>query len=318
MQYPQENLFDAPAVNSLSADPDNSAEPFGCCAYCRECSDAGHCVAPKYKGHEERTLRCIYRRHLEAGRVFYGKNADGFSRDHYAQLQQRVEALPLDAHSALDDLLIEFLENHRGIRQCVSWNRCTEELAALELFSFRPLGSDFPPSSADLSKMYALIRSAGYGQAFETAQAKRTEERKPTLDALAAAKKSGNKEAEARLKKERAKLDDKKPGPRTWGFLREWLNGDAQELRDRLAAPYCMVSLPPDQILYAEELYRDTLMKSFSARIYPPSPYAEDGLLSAAKWKEEELRRIQLSHGYTPEEKDRLAAAAMGEKGVAV
>lgn len=297
MEYTQVNMFEAPASNLAPSEPVYGADSFGCCAYYQECSAARHCVAPKYKGHEERAERCFYRRHLESGHIFYGKNADSFSRARYNHLLKQVDALSPDARSALDGILIEFLEYRRGIRQSVVRNRCIEELTSLHLFSFRPLGEDFPPPAADLSNMYALIDSAGSGPAFELAKAKRTAERKPLLDALAAAKKNGDTAEESRLKKERVKMDEEKPGPRTWGFLREWLNGEAVELRDRLASPYCMAELPTDQILYAEEFYRDTLKKSYWTRIYPPTPYAQDGLLSAAVLREEELRRVQLSRG---------------------
>lgn len=308
MEYTQVNMFEAPTPTPA---PDTEqvyhADDFACCSLFYQCSDSKRCLASP-----ERSVNCYYRRHLEAGHIFCGKNATGFSRARYDQLLKQVDDLSPDARSALDGILIEFLEYRRGIRQSVVRNHCIEELTPLHLFSFRPLGEDFPPPAADLSNMYALIDSAGSGPAFELAKTKRTAERKPLLDALAAAKKNGDKAEESRLKKERVKMDEEKPGPRTWGFLREWLNGEAVELRDRLATPYCMAALPTDQILYAEEFYRDTLKGSYWTRIYPPTPYAQDGLLSAAKWKEEEQRRIQLSRGYSQEEKDCLIGEAVG------
>ena len=60
---------------------------------------------------------------------------------------------------------------------------------------------------------------------------------------------------------------------------------------------------------YLEEFYRDTLFNvEYDNRIYTPSPLAEDGLLRASDWEEEELRRIALSRGYSQEEKSRLEA----------
>ncbi len=47
------------------------AEKFGCCSKRIECSDAGACF---YKNDPEMS-ECGYRRNLEAGRIFYGKNA---------------------------------------------------------------------------------------------------------------------------------------------------------------------------------------------------------------------------------------------------
>lgn len=259
MEYTQVNMFEAPTPTPA---PDTEqvyhADDFACCSLFYQCSDSKRCLASP-----ERSVNCYYRRHLEAGHIFCGKNATGFSRARYDQLLKQVDDLSPDARSALDGILIEFLEYRRGIRQSVVRNRCIEELTSLALFSFRPLAEEFPPADAALSSILSLL-PGGQG-----------------------------------------------PKRRTWKSLREWLNGEAVELRDRLASPYCIATLPTNQILYAEEFYRDTLKKSYWTRIYPPTPYAQDGLLSAAKWKEEEQRRIQLSHGYSQEEKDRLMEAAL-------
>jgi len=47
-------------------------EEFGCCSKFMECSDAKKCINPDVsisKG-------CLYRKNLEEGRIFYGKNAN--------------------------------------------------------------------------------------------------------------------------------------------------------------------------------------------------------------------------------------------------
>lgn len=48
----------------------NTEESFGCCSKYEECSDAKHCV------HNDVRLRfsCMYKKNLDAGRIFYGKN----------------------------------------------------------------------------------------------------------------------------------------------------------------------------------------------------------------------------------------------------
>jgi hypothetical protein len=46
-------------------------ESFGCCSKYIECSDIRECLHkddPEFSG-------CMYRKNLEAGRIFYGKNA---------------------------------------------------------------------------------------------------------------------------------------------------------------------------------------------------------------------------------------------------
>lgn len=50
----------------------SSAQPFGCCGRYVECSDKGECV----HGNLLYSTVCAYRRNLEAGRIFYGKNAN--------------------------------------------------------------------------------------------------------------------------------------------------------------------------------------------------------------------------------------------------
>lgn len=50
----------------------SKASSFGCCSHFIECSDAKECI------HTNKlySTSCIYRRHLEAGEIFYGKNAN--------------------------------------------------------------------------------------------------------------------------------------------------------------------------------------------------------------------------------------------------
>ncbi len=45
-------------------------ERFGCCARYVQCSDERKCINPDFL----MALACAYKRHLEAGRIFYGKN----------------------------------------------------------------------------------------------------------------------------------------------------------------------------------------------------------------------------------------------------
>ena len=48
----------------------SKSEPFGCCDLYVKCSDAKKCLHPS----RFRSTVCAYRKHLESGRVFYGKN----------------------------------------------------------------------------------------------------------------------------------------------------------------------------------------------------------------------------------------------------
>lgn len=50
---------------------DAGKEPFGCCNDHVRCSDAGRCLHLD----DEEYWGCCYRKNLEAGRIFYGRNA---------------------------------------------------------------------------------------------------------------------------------------------------------------------------------------------------------------------------------------------------
>lgn len=278
---PQMNLFDASApVDSFSAlaSASSSADSFGCCASYRACSDAGKCLISD----RDYSVNCLYRKNLEAGRIFYGKNANAFDKGQYAALCRRVDSLSSAARSAFDWMLIDFKEYHRAARRCIVRNEHIPELSAVDLFEFRPLGSEFPALCSCRSFLKpAVISHPEYGPLFKKAQEER------------------------RLIKRERKI----PRAGTKEFLVYWLNHDGISLRNQLAEPYRFAYLPPEKILYAEELYRDTLFSGCDKRIYPLSPFAADGLLSPADFETEESRRLKLSHGYTREEKEQRLAS---------
>ncbi len=96
----QISMLDANAPD----DQPTKDDVMGCCALYRECSDAGHCLRtdPIY------SARCTYKRHLDAGRIFYGKNATSFSRDEYAKFCAIVDGLPDGARTEYYKMLVYF------------------------------------------------------------------------------------------------------------------------------------------------------------------------------------------------------------------
>lgn len=284
----QVNLFDvlAPPVspsNSIQSAA-NSSDSFGCCSSYRACSDSGQCVIAD----REYSANCLYRKNLEAGRIFYGKNANDFDAARYAELRQRVDALPLLARAAFDRILIDLSEYHRFARYCIVRNQHIPELSSVGLFEFRPIGAEFPNLCSYRSYLKpAIISHPEYGPLFRQAQAARKQE----------------------------KHNRKIPKAGTREFVLYWLGHDGAPLRDLLAEPYRFASLPVENINYAEELYRDTLFSSYDSRIYPLSPFASDGLLSPADFETEESRRLKLSRGYSQEEKERRLAEIHGSNG---
>lgn len=256
----------------------NSPDSFGCCSSYRACSDARKCVIAD----RDYSANCLYRKNLEAGRIFYGKNANHFDQSWYAGLLQRVDSLSPDARSAFDALLIDFKEYHRSAQRCIVRNKYISELSAVGLFEFRAMGAEFPKlCSHRFFLKPAVMSHPEYGPFFRQAQAERSRD------------KQGRKIPKASSKE----------------FLLYWLDHDGTVLRDLLAEPYRFAFLPPEHILYAEELYRDTLLADYEDRVYPPSPFSEDGLLSPAVFEEEESRRLKLSRGYSQAEREQRLAA---------
>lgn len=278
---PQVSLFETPVLSNFSASlasAASSADSFGCCSSYRACSDAGKCVIAD----RDYSIKCLYRKNLEAGRIFYGKNANAFDKARYAELCQRVDSLSPDARSALDWMLIYFEEYRRAARRCIVRNEHIPELSALGLFEFRPLGFEFPKLCSCRSFLRSAVEShPEYGPLFKKAQ----EEQELT------------------------KQDRKIPGSGTKEFLIYWLNHGGSALRDQLAEPYRFAHPSLDQRLYAEELYRDTLLSGYDSRIYPLSPLAADGLLSPVAFNAEESRRLRFSRGYSLEEREQRLSA---------
>lgn len=262
----------SPPVSSRPAVSTNDPDAFGCCSRYRSCSAAGKCLIPglDYSAH------CSYRKNLEAGRIFYGKNSCGFSADRYCSLCSAVGALPDGARLALDSLVVDFCEYRRGANFLVVRRDVADQLSGIALFDFRPLGSLFPKMCGFRCLSPLVSSHPVFGPQFQQA------------------KKDGK---------------GKSPGPNSEDFLEAWLNHDGVPLRDELSEPYRIASIRPGMNQYLEEFYLDTLSNvGYDSRIYPRSPLAEDGLLSTSDQEDEELHRIALSRGYSQEEKVRLEA----------
>lgn len=284
------SLFDAPAAAQPVKAPPENTDTFGCCSRYRACSDAGRCVIAD----QSYSANCSYRKNLEAGRIFYGKRADGFSVARYKEIQDRVNDLPPTARSVLDALLVDFCEYNRGVQRCIVRNDQLDVLSGVGLFDFQPLGSAFPPLCGYKElKAYASLNGR-FASEFAAACRQRDIERGPHLLAREQAKAEGNTKEVARLD---GFLKKELPGSDTMDFLCQWLNTCATGLRDELAAPYRFAQPISGASRYIEELYRDTLLSSYDSRVYALSPLTEDGLLISSKAEAEKKRRKALSRG---------------------
>lgn len=330
----QTSLFDKKDRSQIRTGGDPDA--FGCCSRYRECSNAGECLIkdeehckkfpllPKESWPDmiELSAHCAYRKNLESGRIFYGKNANGFSLSKYEEFRKKIDALTPDARTAFNNIVIDLCEYNRGSERCMVRNVHIQELTEIGLFEFRKLGAEFPLSKLgkwNYRKVLELVcGNQEYEPQFRQAQELRKEERKPLLDMLKAAREQKNTEEIKRLETEKKILDSKKPSEDTKEFLRDWLNHEAIPLRDFLAEPYRFACRKAELIGYMEEIYRDTLMSGFDSRIYPKSPFAEDDFLSIFSYEDEELRRLKLSRGYSEDERNQRMAIIQQTRSVRI
>ena len=99
---------------SQIAQADNSSssyDAFGCCSRYRQCSDAGACIIPNL----DYSKSCLYRKSLEAGNIFYGKNATDYDAKKYQFFLDQYSALDRSEISALCDILHYFFIKKNGV-----------------------------------------------------------------------------------------------------------------------------------------------------------------------------------------------------------
>lgn len=109
--YEQENLFSTSDNTSSGASP-SAKDAFGCCSRYSACSDAKTCLIP----HLDYSNNCIYRKSLERGHIFYGKNADKYNAAVYQSFVDSYSALSANAAGLLRGILYYAFIKKRGIK----------------------------------------------------------------------------------------------------------------------------------------------------------------------------------------------------------
>lgn len=285
-----------------------SNDAFACCSKYEECSATGICPGRFITNERgikvDYSINCAYRKNLEKNQIFFGKNASEFSPSTYSAILEKINALDHRTRRILDALVVDFCEYHRAAHRLIVRNDSLAQLSDIGFFQFSLLHSSFPRRCGFFSYLRPQIADSPL---FRQAQAKRKAELAPYRAAIKAAKEEDKAKC-ARLEAEFKQILKATPGETTQEFMVRWLNNEAVQLRDFMAEPYRLASRRPDHLLYLEEYYRDALAAQYETRIYPLSPFAEDGLLSVTDQETEELRRVKLSPGYSAAEKARRVA----------
>lgn len=87
-------------------------EPFGCCSRYAACSDAKACLIPD----RDYSKYCNYRKSLEQGIIFYGKNANKFNAAVYQSFVDNYNALSENAAELLRGILYYSFIKKRGTK----------------------------------------------------------------------------------------------------------------------------------------------------------------------------------------------------------
>lgn len=235
---------------------DLSESVFACCHLYRECSAQKHCLCDD----ETRASQCAYRKNLEAGNIFYGKNAEGFDETRYQELVQRIDALPLEAQKSFEKLITEFCGLHRGKDSLVVRNEHIEEISKVGLFEFKTLGAEFVRKS-----LYSTLE-------------KRLEKVGPEVANAYQAEKAAYKESNKGSGVEKR-------------FFSMWMNGPGVEFRDQLAEPYRLATAKAGVAIFVEELWQRRYFQAWRHRDWWLTPLAVDGLLPLTSLKAE-INRI--------------------------
>lgn len=109
--YEQEDLFSI-SENKVSSTTSSAKDAFGCCSRYSACSDARACLIPE----RDYAKNCNYRKSLELGHIFYGKNANNFHADVYQSLVDNYKALSVDAVELLHSIFYYAFITKRCIR----------------------------------------------------------------------------------------------------------------------------------------------------------------------------------------------------------
>lgn len=86
----QQITFDDINDQPITTESEQSAEDgFACCSSYRKCSELKECVFKNDESH----AGCLYRKNLEKGLIFYGKNAVDFDANTYSAIKNRFISL---------------------------------------------------------------------------------------------------------------------------------------------------------------------------------------------------------------------------------
>lgn len=228
--YEQGSLFSSQSNTESSA-----AETFGCCSRYRNCSDTGVCLIP----HLDYSKNCTYRKALEAGRIFYGKNANTFRNAVYQSFVDHYQALTPETAGLLCDIYYYSQIQKRGAKSIMLAD--VPGLSTLASAGFFRL-EKHPAKVVKLCTFTAMLNACG--------------------DLI----ESANEWAKSREKPEkwnrRRTVKKELPSVKIYkDELADWIIQFSPETSEKLAEGICFVEFDLSNVLEIEEFFTDYLYR---------------------------------------------------------
>ena len=230
----QENLFSV-SDNTVSGVSSSAKDAFGCCSRYSACSDAKTCLIP----HLYYAKNCIYRKSLEQGHIFYGKNADKFDSTAYQSFVDNYSALSENAAELLRGVLYYAFIKKRCIKLIMLAD--SPEIPALDRAGYLSQ-VEHPDKVVKKCSVSAMIDACG--ELIETANEWAKSQTKPDVW------------------KKRKSIRQELPGVK---ILREelstWIIRFSPEAMQKLSEGISFVELDLSKTLELEEFFKDCIYK---------------------------------------------------------
>lgn len=219
-EQPSSDVF-LPLVDTQSSE--NKSDLIGCCSRFRACSDAQKCLMPN----SDISECCAYRKNLDAGRIFYGKNASNFVLEEYGIILSKISKLPIEQLGAFKNIVGYLCSMHSsGILLYASpsiLNPCLNELLSIRR------ASQYVLSQYRIRSITVIL------------------EKFPQKNS-------------AYMKAERAQKDRTGSGSfDKRSFLIQWCTANAPEVIEQIVNRYVMVSIPSNIRRYIYEYYYENI-----------------------------------------------------------
>lgn len=232
--YEQGNLFSA-SDNTASGTSFSAKDAFGCCSRYSACSDAKACLIP----HLDYSKNCIYRKSLEQGHIFYGKNADRYNTSVYQSFVENYNALSANAVELLCGILYYAFIKKRGIKLIMLAD--SPEIPALDHAGFLSQ-VDHSDKVVKKCSVSAMIDACG--------------------DLIEAANEWAKNQTKPDVWKKRKSIRQELPGIK---ILREelsnWIIRFSPEAMQKLSEGISFVELDLNKTLELEEFFKDCIYK---------------------------------------------------------